>query len=108
MKLKIEKPSDKTCLCGSWLNHWNAFSNQPMAALCPVLMCVEKNEVGAHVQKEGADKNLYILPLCQRHAAQAGEIITVNDYLPLVTTNVSETCAKPTPAEQPASQTSTA
>jgi hypothetical protein len=106
MKLKIEKPGDSTCSCGSWLNHWNAFSSQTMSALCPVLMCVEKNEVGAHVQKEGADKTLYILPLCQRHAAQAGEIITVNDYLPLVTTNVTETCAKEKSTAQPASQTS--
>jgi hypothetical protein len=58
-------------------------------------MCVEKNEVGAHVQKDGnADQASYILPVCKNHSSQIGQSITVNDYLPLVSTNVSETCGK--------------
>ncbi len=59
-------------------------------------MCVEKTEVGAHVQKaDSPDKNTYILPICKNHSTQTGQSITVNDYLPLVSTNVTETCAKP-------------
>jgi hypothetical protein len=96
MKLNIAAPSGTTCSCGSWLNHWNKFSGQSAPILCPVLMCVDKTEVGAHVQKDGnADLASYILPLCKNHSAQAGQSITVNDYLPLVSTNVDETCAKP-------------
>jgi hypothetical protein len=96
MKLNIETPSGPNCSCGSWLDHWNKFSGQPAQLLCPVLMCVEKNEVGAHVQKDSSpDKTTYILPLCKNHSAQAGQSIAVNDYLPLVSTNISETCAKP-------------
>jgi hypothetical protein len=60
-----------------------------------MLMCVEKNEIGAHVQKDNSpDKAIYILPLCKTQA-QPGQSVTVNDYLPLVSANLAETCAKP-------------
>jgi hypothetical protein len=96
MKLIVETPDPSNCTCGSWLEHWNKFSDQAAQVHCPLLMCVDPAEVGAHVRKEGvADNSTYILPLCKRHAAQAGEIIVVNDYLPLVSANVTETCAKP-------------
>ena|SRR5579864_6931953 len=96
MKLIVQNPDGSTCSCGSWLDHYNKFAKQPAAVHCPLLMCVDRAEVGAHVQKEaGADKTTYILPLCKRHASQAGEVIVVNDYLPLVSANVTETCAKP-------------
>lgn len=96
MKLIIQTPDGSTCSCGTWLDHWNKFSGQAASTLCPVMMCVEKTEVGAHVQREGQPaKGTFILPLCKNHSEKAGEVITVNDYLPLVSTNVNETCAKP-------------
>ena len=98
MKLIVQKPDGSTCSCGTWLDHYNKFSKQAAAVHCPLLMCVDKADVGGHVQKEsGADKTTYILPLCNRHASQPGEVIVVNDYLPLVSADVSETCAKPQP-----------
>jgi hypothetical protein len=96
MKLNIETPSASNCSCGSWFDHWNKLSGQPAPLLCPVLMCVEKTEVGAYVQKDSSpDKHTYILPLCKSHSSQAGQSIAVNDYLPLISTNLAETCAKP-------------
>jgi hypothetical protein len=95
MKLNVHPPSESNCSCGTWLDHWNKFSGQPAQLLCPMLMCVEKNEIGAHVQKDNSpDKTIYILPLCKNHA-QPGQSVTVNDFLPLVPTNLAETCAKP-------------
>ena len=96
MKLIVQDSKGSNCSCGTWLDHYNKFSKQAAQVHCPLLMCVEKADVGGHVRKEGgADNTTYILPLCQRHASQPGEIIVVNDYLPLVSANVSETCAKP-------------
>ena len=96
MKLTIAAPSGSNCSCGSWLDHWNKFSGQPAAFLCPATMCVDKTEVGAHVQKEGdGSKPAYIIPVCKNHASQIGQTITVNDYIPLVSTDISETCGKP-------------
>lgn len=95
MKLIVNNPDSSNCACGTWLDHWNKFSGQAAPVHCPLLMCVEKTEVGAHVHKEGSAGKTYILPLCKRHASQPGETIVVNDYLPLVSANVTETCAKP-------------
>lgn len=96
MKLIVDEAIDSNCSCGTWLDHWHKFSGQTAPLHCPLLMCVEKTEVGARVHKEsGSDKTAYILPLCKQHAAKPGETIVVNDYLPLVSANVAETCAKP-------------
>jgi hypothetical protein len=96
MKLIIQAPNESNCACGSWLDHWKKFSGQPAPVLCPGFMCVDKIEVGVPVQKEGGtDKNAYIALVCKRHSSQIGESITANDYFPLVSTNISETCGKP-------------
>src|SRR5580698_7009283 len=103
MKLIVENSNGSTCACGTWLDHWNKFSGQTAPVHCPLLMCVDKTEVGAHVHKEGGPDNAtYILPLCARHASQPGETIVVNDYLMLVSASVNETCAKPQPTESTA------
>jgi hypothetical protein len=96
MKLIVQDPNGSTCSCGTWLDHYNKFSKQAAQVHCPLLMCVEKADIGGHVKKEsGADSTTYILPLCKRHASQPGEVIVVNDYLPLVPASVTETCANP-------------
>lgn len=96
MKLNnINGTSDMTCTCGSWLNHWRKFSNQPVPALCPVLGCLEKTELGAHVQKDSStDKNWYIVPLCKIHNGQTSKSIDVRDSTKLASANVKETCGK--------------
>src|ERR1700688_3765643 len=96
MKLTTAAPSGSNCSCVSALDHRNKFRAQPAAFLCPATMCVDRTEVGAHVQKEGdGGTTTYIIPVCKNHASQIGQTITVNDYIPLVSTDVAETCAKP-------------
>ena len=49
----------------SWLDFWKAKSGQT-ASLCQNTKCTKKCEVGAHVQKDGAnEKHWYITPLCK-------------------------------------------
>lgn len=63
----INGTSDHTCLCGSWLKHWEKFNltGQRTPFFCPVCG-YSKVEVGAHVQKyDSYDKDWYIVPLCK-------------------------------------------
>ena len=91
--ININGTSDKTCKCGSWLEHWKKFSGQSLPPFCPEVTCVQKPEVGAHVQKESTtDKSWYIVPLCKTHNAKTGQSLEISDSIKLVSANVSETC----------------
>jgi hypothetical protein len=91
----INGTSDNTCKCGSWLAHWKNYSGQPLPTYCPETRCLQKPEVGAHVQKDSAvDDAWYIVPLCKTHNVQTGKSLTISDSISLVSANVSETCGK--------------
>jgi hypothetical protein len=96
MKVKnINGASDKTCKCGSWLNHWENFSGQSLPAYCPEVKCMYKPEVGAHVQKDSyTDTSWYISPLCRPHNAETGKTLYIKDSMKLVSANVGQTCGK--------------
>ena len=89
----INGTSDNICKCGSWLAHWKNYSGQELPTYCPESSCIQKPEVGAHVQKgNSTDKSWYIIPFCKKHNGKAGETLTVSDTIKLVPANVSETC----------------
>ncbi len=96
MKIRnINGTSDTTCRCGSWLNHWKNFSRQALPSYCPAANCLNKDLLGAHVQKGGAslDQKWYIYPLCGAHNKHTGEL-EVSDAYSLVSANKKETCEK--------------
>jgi len=79
-----------TCNCGSWLKHWENFS-QRKALYCSEITCLKTNLVGAHVQKaDSHDRKWYIVPLCNSHNMATGELDIGNT--PLVSANKAETC----------------
>ena len=91
----INGTTQNTCKCGSWLEHWKKFSGQSVPTYCPAIDCLEKPEVGAHVQKYGsADRSWYIIPLCKKCNAKTGQTLEVSDSIKLVSANVSQTCGK--------------
>lgn len=94
MKVKnINGTSNNSCKCGSWLNHWKKYSEQQLPSYCPESSCVEKPEVGAHVQKDsGGDSSWYIVPLCKIHNAKKDTTLTISDSVTLVSANVGNTC----------------
>lgn len=96
MRVKnINGTSDNTCKCGSWLDHWTKFSRQSLPSYCVEATCIQKPEVGAHVQKDSSsDTNWYIIPLCKAHNGKKGESLEVSDNVTLVSANVNETCGK--------------
>lgn len=89
----INGTSDTTCKCGSWLQHWENFSGET-TTYCIAIDCLEKDLVGAHVQKANSlDDKWYIIPLCKKHNAHTGEL-NVSDNYKFVSANKSETCEK--------------
>jgi len=96
MKIRnINGTSDKTCECGSWIDHWKKFSGQSLPAFCPTVGCYNKSLVGAHVQKDSySDNKWYIVPLCSTCNGKKGESLDISDTYNLVSANVSETCGK--------------
>ena len=94
MKVKnINSTRVNNCLCGSWLEHWKKYSGQPLPIFCAVLDCVQKPEVGTHVQKDGTgDNGWYIIPFCAAHNAQYGASLYITETVTLVSANVDRTC----------------
>lgn len=95
MKVKnVQGTSDKSCSCGSWLNHWKRFSGKAIPIVCATA-CTDDATVGGHVQKVGSsDTGTYIVPLCDKHN-QTTEAMEINESkTPLVSANVSQTCGK--------------
>ena len=94
MKIKnINGTSQTTCACGSWLKHWEKFSGQSVI-YCPATSCLQKDLVGAHVQKsDSPDNKWYIFPLCSAHNQSTG-VLEVSDSYNLVSANKKETCEK--------------
>jgi len=89
----INGTADTKCSCGSWMNHWKSFSGQTIT-LCPVGACLNKDLVGAHVQKaDSQDAKWYICPLCGEHNKSTGTL-TIPDTIKLVPANKAETCDK--------------
>ncbi|MBN2000926.1 hypothetical protein JW935_25500 [candidate division KSB1 bacterium] len=95
MKIKnINRTSQTTCVCGSWLDHWKKFSGQPVTH-CPASRCLNEDLVGAHVQKGGDSKDpeWYIYPLCTDHSSYLGELEVSDSYM-LISANKKETCER--------------
>ncbi len=93
MKVKnINGTANNSCSCGSWLDHWKRYSGQPIPAYCAEKSCIQRPDVGAHVQKDNfLDSSWYIVPLCNAHNRKSAALEIV-DSVKLVPANVSMTC----------------
>lgn len=96
MKVKnINDTRVTSCPCGSWLEHWKKHSNQPLSIFCAVLDCIQKPEVGTHVQKDGSDDNgWYVVPLCTAHNDAPYWSLYITESVALVSANVDRSCGK--------------
>lgn len=95
MRVKnINGTSQRTCKCGSWLDHWKNYSGQSLPRFCAEETCIDKPEVGAHVQKDSStDRSWYIVPLCKKHNAKS-ESLDLVDFIKLASANVAATCGR--------------
>ena len=89
----VSGSADKSCNCGSWLEHWENFCGNK-AILCSAILCLERQLVGAHVKKVYLTENArYIIPLCQQHNQSENMIEISGNYI-LVSADPKETCEK--------------
>ena len=88
----INGTSNNSCKCGSWLNHYVKFAGRN-PTFCSETNCLNKDLVGAHVQKvDPSNNNWYIVPLCSEHNKSKGELDIGSTSL--VSANVAVTCGK--------------
>jgi hypothetical protein len=99
MKVKnINGRRQKSCSCGSWLDHWAKVSGWPVPEYCSVSTCMTKPQFGIHVQRDSlTDTNWYIIPFCIKHSIRAVSLEVANTT-PLVSADVNDTCAQQMPA----------
>ena len=87
----IQRSSDKSCNCSSWIKHWEHFTGK-RALVCAALGCAKTDIVGAHVRR--TDLHLdshYIVPFCSEHNKETGEI-QLSETQQLVSANKQLTC----------------
>lgn len=65
----VNGTTDRSCKCGSWIQHWKNFSGQS-ATICRAKGCSNQNPLGAHVKKNSEDNKEYIVPFCSAHNSQ--------------------------------------
>ena len=64
---------------GTWLSYWEKLSGQS-AYLCFGQGCINTPSVGALIQKDSlADKNLYVIPLCDDCNKKSGKELDIWD-----------------------------
>ncbi len=81
------------CRCGDWLEHWKNFSKQDLPDYCPVNACAGRPEAGAHVQRDFfGDTHWFVVPMCRKHNAMAGQPLVLNDWIRLVSSDTRFTC----------------
>jgi hypothetical protein len=56
--------ASRSCLCGSWMNHWCKFARKVWPASCSVLGCSSRAVLGAHVINSGGVNGERIVPMC--------------------------------------------
>ncbi len=88
----VKGTGERTCKCGSWLAHWQKYTNINITPKCSVYTCQKPAEVGAHVIRPYGSSH-FIVPLCQEHNKDPNQL-NLGDGTQFVSANVSETCGK--------------
>ena len=96
MKVKNLNGGTRNKLSGSrWLAHWEAFSGQHVY-YCFVKGCTGQIAAGGLVQKESrAEKNWFVVPLCEECNKKSGQDLDIWDQATLVSTSISEVVVNP-------------
>ncbi len=83
---------NRSCICGSWKNHWIKFSGKAWPSKCSIANCSNSPTIGAHVYHSNVSGEK-IVPMCDSCNKLSGEF-TLRNGTTLVPANQSETCGK--------------
>ena len=92
----VKNVNEKTrhqCHCGSWDEHLNIFGGHGQTERCAEANCLERANVGTHVQLEG-DSTWYIVALCMKHNCKEQPRFKIKDNAKLALASVAVTCQK--------------
>lgn len=80
----VPEKAQKKPATGTWLEYWEANAKKK-ATKCSVIGCETAADIGAQVFKPSmGPTSVYIVPLCQAHAAKVKEPFDVAESVTLV------------------------
>lgn len=82
----------RSCVCGSWKQHWINISNQRWPSVCAVAGCTNPPALGGHIISSCVDGER-IVPLCDSCNKHNGEF-ELKDGTHVPSANKSLTCEK--------------
>ena len=84
--------SERSCVCGSWKNHWINFAKKDWPQYCSVQGCNNAPVLGAHVINAKVEGER-IVPMCDSCNKLQGTF-NLKGGVPVVKANTQETCEK--------------
>lgn len=84
--------SDRSCVCGTWKQHWITFSKKSWPDQCSVSTCSSKPTLGGHVINKDVTGER-IVPLCDSCNKLSGTF-TLKASVSVPSANKAETCEK--------------
>ena len=80
--------------CGSWIEHWENFSDKERDKCC-VVGCEKDAKKGAHVQLVGKGiEDWFIVPVCKSHNPPTDEEVDIKPNTVFVRARQDLTCGK--------------
>ncbi len=83
---------ERTCVCGSWKNHWIKFAKKDWPEYCSVKECGNAPVLGAHVINAEVEGER-IVPMCDS-CNKLQESFDLKGEVTVVRANTRETCEK--------------
>ena len=83
---------ERTCVCGSWKNHWIKFAKKDWPECCSVKECGNAPVLGAHVINAEVEGER-IVPMCDS-CNKLQESFDLKGEVTVVRANTRETCEK--------------
>ena len=83
---------ERTCVCGSWKNHWTKFAKKDWPEYCSVKECGNAPVLGAHVINAEVEGERSV-PMCDS-CNKLQESFDLKGKVTVVRANTRETCEK--------------
>lgn len=81
---------ERSCRCGSWMQHWIKYFDQDWPKTCSVVGCYQRPTLGAHVYNSEVSGE-FIVPMCDACNKKAGEF-SLKESTKFAPANKQKTC----------------
>lgn len=84
--------ANRSCVCGTWKQHWLNYSNKSWPAECSVSNCSNKPTLGGHIINNSVSGEL-IAPLCDS-CNKLSDKFSLKNRVSLTSANKADTCER--------------